>query len=214
MLNGHWSYPMEFGTMIVGSLNFDQSNLFYLQRALNEQSQQSFYLIVIENNLKKFYRTIITPDYTTALYNQDNKNGANAFELEPLSELTTAIGYGLTSLTYMSYRWFINNPSVPVHAEYHNGDRRNLITTSTISYLPIHNRYYKIKLYNLNNRYVFIRLPSYVPTVEGTLAIIYEGTSWTTEVGSGDIFKVFYNETNDTYQFLDYAYFYAQSQGS
>jgi len=213
MLNGHWSYPIEMGIKVVGTLNFDQSNLFYLQRALNEQSQQSFYLIVIENNLKKYYRTIITPDYSIALFNQDKENGANAFELEPLSELTTAIGYGPASLTYMSYRWFINNPEIPIHADYNNGTRRNLIT-SDISYLPIHNRYYKIKLYNLSNRYVFIRRPSYVPAVEGTVTSIYEGASWTTEVGAGDIFKVFYNETNDTYQFLDYAYFYAQSQGS
>lgn len=126
--NGYWSYPLEFGLMVNGSLTWDLSNIFYMIRAYNEQSEQSYYMIGIFNNAIKYYRTRFVTDYSTALNNQDKNNLADAFGLETESTLTTAQALGQTSLTHQAYRWFINNPDVPSHAGHDEGLRRSITT--------------------------------------------------------------------------------------
>lgn len=126
--NGYWSYPLEFGLMVNGSLTWDLSNIFYMVRAYNEQSEQSYYMIGIFNNDIKYYRTRFVTDYSIALTNQDKKNLSNAFALESQAQLTQAQSLGQTSLTHQAYRWFINNPDLPNHTGYSGGLRRSLIT--------------------------------------------------------------------------------------
>lgn len=208
--NGYWSYPLEFGV----ENTFDVSNVFYLYRAYNENSEQTYYMVGIFNNLEWYYRTKNDTDYSQFLKNQDN-NGLDAMGLSTLSQLQTAQARGQVAETHKSYRWLIQSPSLPSHANYNNGTRR-VLSTMPYNWKPINNSYYRIRLaYYLTDRYLAIyRNATGVSQETGVIAGIHKDSTYLSVNNSGDIFKCIYDAVNDTYKFLDYDYLQANATNS
>ena len=98
-------------------------------------------------------------------------------------------------------------------AELTQGGMRRVINSAEIDYKPHNGAYYKIKLYSLPNRNIFIRRPSYAHPDQGVATSIYEGSTRTTETEAGDVFKVLYDAGTDKYRFLDYTYLQQHATG-
>ncbi len=139
-IHGNWSYPLYFGTKVNGVTTFDTSNVFYAVKAFNEQSEQTYYIIGIENGVIQYYRTKLGSDYSDYLKTQED-GGANAFILSTESELALAQALGQNSLTHQKYRWTIQIPELPIHTGYGGGLRRSL---GTLTYNHFVNTDYSI----------------------------------------------------------------------